>query len=299
MLSTRHHPSQTRTRPLSSPKSSGRQLGGSCGYFKYLMTLCVVKHYLEFGKSGFCSSLCLRDRLCRTHCALGVLSPRLGGGRSARPPPAPAPLPAPRGRPRGGHRHGWALRGAGGCGVPLPGRAGRERAPFNRGAGRTTAPPGAASTRRGGRRPGGAVPRPRPAARELRRPGLQLLRPSLRGASCSRPGPGRGGGRGAGGPGLARAQNRPRRPLRGPGPSPAARPRRRPSGTRRSPRPRSGRTSWRCGGCGGTARSRWGREGPRPALTTPHPAPPWPRPAPTPPCPTPAPPRPRPALPLP
>lgn len=171
-----------------SPKSSGRQLGGSFGYFKYLMTLCVVKHYLEFGKSGFCSSLRIRDRLRRTRFALGVLCPQLGGGRIVRTP-LPAPLPAPRGRPRGARTRpgaerrlrgaaagrGWARAG----GVQPRGRE-NERGP------RSGLNP------EGETRPGGAVPRPRPrpAARELRRPGLRLLRPALRGASCSRPGPG-------------------------------------------------------------------------------------------------------------
>lgn len=101
MLSTQHRPSQTQTGPLMSPKSSGRQPGGSFGYFKYLMTLCVVKHYLEFGKSGFCSSLRIRDRLRRTRFALGVLCPQLGGG-SHRPHPPPGPAPGPEGAPTGG-----------------------------------------------------------------------------------------------------------------------------------------------------------------------------------------------------
>lgn len=128
-----------------SAKSSGRQLGGSFGYFKYLMTLCVVKHYLEFGKSGFCSSLRIRDRFRRT-----ASSARSSGGvaSSAHAPP-PAPLPAPRGRPRGARTRPGAER-------RLPGGAGREQAAFNRGAGKTNAPPGTASTRRGKR--GRAVP---------------------------------------------------------------------------------------------------------------------------------------------
>lgn len=84
-----------------SPKSSGRQLGGSFGYFKYLMTLCVVKHYLEFGKSGFCSSLCIRDRLRRTRFVLSVLCPQLGGGRIVRTRPPPGPAPGPEGAPTG------------------------------------------------------------------------------------------------------------------------------------------------------------------------------------------------------
>lgn len=102
MLSTQHRPSQTQTGPLMSPKSSGRQLGGSFGYFKYLMTLCVVKHYLEFGKSGFCSSLCIRDRLRRTRFVLSVLCPQLGGVASSAPLPLPGPAPSPEGAPTGG-----------------------------------------------------------------------------------------------------------------------------------------------------------------------------------------------------
>lgn len=144
VLSTQHRPSQTQTGPLMSPKSSGRQPGGSFGYFKYLMTLCVVKHYLEFGKSGFCSSLCIRDRLRRTRFVLSVLCPQLGGVASSAHAPPPAPLPAPRGRPRGARTRPGAER-------RLPGGAGREQAAFNRGAGRTNALPGTASTRRGKR----------------------------------------------------------------------------------------------------------------------------------------------------
>ncbi|XP_040430034.1 sodium/myo-inositol cotransporter 2 isoform X3 [Cygnus olor] len=98
--------------------------------------------------------------------------PAARGGRSARP--HPRPRSRSRGGAHGGHRHGRALSGAGGCGVPLPGRAGRERAPFNRGAGGTTAPPGAASARRG--EGGRAVPCL----------GLGLLLVSCAGRACGR-----------------------------------------------------------------------------------------------------------------
>lgn len=108
VLSTQHRPSQTQTGPLMSPKSSGRQPGGSFGYFKYLMTLCVVKHYLEFGKSGFCSSLRIRDRFRRT-----ASSARSSGGSHRPHTPPPRPRSRPRGGAHGGHGHGRAL--SGGC----------------------------------------------------------------------------------------------------------------------------------------------------------------------------------------